>query len=151
MAKELNINSIPKDKFEFANTGDKIRDQKFEDKPIGYFRDAWIRFCKNKASIVAAIIIICIVLFAVIVPFFNASGTGTSADSNYEKMIPRNLFLSKFGIATGNKTDEFRDTALIQFAAIGIGSSDDLLNIPTIGEALAEEIGRASCRERVLR
>lgn len=139
MAKELNINSIPKDKFEFANTGDKIRDQKFEDKPIGYFRDAWIRFCKNKASIVAAIIIICIVLFAVIVPFFNASGTGTSADSNYEKMIPRNLFLSKFGIATGNKTDEFRDTALIQFAAIGIGSSDDLLNIPTIGEALAED------------
>ena len=79
MAKELNINSIPKEKFEFANTGDKIRDQKFEDKPIGYFRDAWNRFCKNKASIIAALIIICIVLFAVIVPFFNASGSGTSA------------------------------------------------------------------------
>ena len=54
--------AIPKEKFAFANTGDKIRDQKFEDKPIGYFRDAWNRFCKNKASIIAAIIIICIIL-----------------------------------------------------------------------------------------
>ena len=52
---------IPKEKFEFANVGDRIHDQKFEDKPIGYFKDAWLRFRKNKASIVAAIIIIFIV------------------------------------------------------------------------------------------
>ena len=136
MAKELNINLIPKEKFEFANTGDKIRDQKFEDKPIGYFRDAWNRFCKNKASIVAALIIIGIVLFAVIVPFFNASGSGTHADTRYMKKIPRNLFLSNFGIATGNTTDEYRDTALIQYAAIGIGANTDFDNIPTIGEAI---------------
>ena len=139
MAKELNINSIPKEKFEFANTGEKIRDQKFDDKPIGYFRDAWNRFCKNKASIVAAIIIICIVLFAVIVPFLNFSGSGTVADTRYMKKTPRNLALSKIGIATGHTTDDFRDTALIQFAAIGIGAREDLENIPTIGEALDEE------------
>ena len=58
MAKELNINSIPKEKLALANLGDHIKDQKFEDKPIGYFRDAWNHFCKNKASIAAAIIII---------------------------------------------------------------------------------------------
>ena len=139
MAKELNINSIPKEKFEFANTGEKIRDQKFEDKPIGYFRDAWNRFCKNKASIVAAIIILCIVLFAIIVPFFNASGTGTTADTRYMKKTPRNLALSKIGIATGYNKDKFRDTALIQFAAIGIGSRSDVIDIPTIGEALEED------------
>ena len=135
MAKELNINSIPKEKFEFANTGDKIRDQKFEDKPIGYFRDAWNRFCKNKASIVAAIIILVIVLFAVITPFFNASGTGTKAETRYMKKGPRNRFLSNFGIATGCETDEYRDTLLIQYTAIGIGSTGDFENIPTIGEA----------------
>ena len=139
MAKELNINSIPKEKFEFANTGNKIRDQKFEDKPIGYFRDAWNRFCKNKASIIAAIIIICIILFAVIVPFFNFSGSGTSADTRYMKKTPRNLALTKIGIATGYKKDEYRDTALIQYAAIGIASRDDLENIPTIGEAIEED------------
>ncbi len=136
MAKELNISSIPKEKFAFANTGEKIRDQKFEDKPIGYFHDAWNRFCKNKASIVAAIIIICIVLFAVIVPFFNVNDSGTVADTTYKQKTSRNLFLSKFGIATGCTTSDFRDTALIQFAAIGIGSLDDLEDIPTIGEAI---------------
>ena len=139
MAKELNINLIPKEKLVFANTGEKIRDQKFEDKPIGYFHDAWNRFCKNKASIVAAVIIICIILFAIIVPFLNASGSGTSADTRYMKKTPRNLLLSKIGIATGYETSEYRDTALIQFAAIGIGSREDLLNIPTIGDALAED------------
>ena len=61
MEKEFNINSIPKEKLALANLGDHIKDQKFEDKPVGYFKDAWRRFCKNKASIVAAIVIIFIV------------------------------------------------------------------------------------------
>ena len=139
MTKELNIDLIPQEKFEFANTGDKIRDQKFEDKPIGYFRDAWNRFCKNKASIAAAIIIICIILFAVIVPFFNASGSGTNLDSHYMKMTPRNLFLSKFGIATGCKTEDFRDTSLIHNIGIGIASKDNVEDIPSIGGALVED------------
>ena len=137
MAKELNINSIPKEKFAFANTGDKIRDQKFEDKPIGYFRDAWNRFCKNKASIVAAIIIICIVLFAIIVPFFNTAGTGTSQDSYYKRKGPRNLALSKIGIATGDMVrEEANANTFIHAMAIGIASDLDFENIPSIGESL---------------
>lgn len=136
MAKELNINSIPKEKLVFANTGERIKDQKFEDKPIGYFKDAWRRFCKNKASIVAAIIIICIVLFAIIVPFLNFSGTGTQAETRYMKKGPRNLFLSQFGIATGTIDSELRDTALIQYAAIGIGASTDFDNIISVGDAI---------------
>ena len=129
---ELNINSIPKEKFEFANSGEKIRDQKFEDKPIGYFKDAWIRFRKNKASIAAAIIIIAIILFAVIVPFFNATGTGTKADTNYKKKPPRNLLLSNIGIATGDKKSDYSESAIIHAISIGIGAGDNV----TIGEAL---------------
>ena len=79
MAKEININLIPKEKLALANLGDHIKDQKFEDKPIGYFTDAWRRFCKNKASIVAAIIIILIILFAIVVPFLNTGNTGTKS------------------------------------------------------------------------
>ena len=136
MAKELNIDLIPKEKLVLANTGDRIKDQKFEDKPIGYFKDAWRRFCKNKASIVAAIIIICIVLFAIIVPFFNASGTGTQAETRYMKKGPRNLFLSQFGIATGTVETDCRDTALIQYAAIGIGANTNFDQTITVGEAI---------------
>ncbi len=137
MANELNINSIPKEKLVLANLGEHIKDQKFEDKPIGYFKDAWRRFCKNKASIFAAIVIICIILFAIIVPFFNARGIGTKAESRYAKMGPRNIFLSKLGIATGTYTDEHRDTSIIQNAAIGIGSYTDFENYPSVGEALS--------------
>ena len=136
MEKELNINSIPKEKLALANLGDHIKDQKFEDKPVGYFKDAWRRFCKNKASIVAAIVIILIVLFAIITPFLNFSGTGTLAETRYMKKGPRNLFLSNFGIATGTVESELRDTALIQYAAIGIGSDTDFENIPSIGNAI---------------
>ena len=39
-----NIPVIPKEKFEFVNTSEKIHDKKFDDKPIGYFKDAWLRF-----------------------------------------------------------------------------------------------------------
>ena len=60
----INVNLIPKEKFEFANAGERLTDKKFDDKPISYFKDAWIRFRKNKASIAAAIIILLIVLFA---------------------------------------------------------------------------------------
>ena len=136
MAKELNINSIPKEKFALANLGDHIKDQKFEDKPVGYFKDAWRRFCKNRASIAAAIVIICIVLFAVIAPFCNPSGTGTQAETRYMKKGPRNLLLSNIGIATGTVDSELRDTALIQYAAIGIGANTDFENIDSIGEAI---------------
>ena len=136
MAKEVNINSIPKEKFALANLGDNIKDQKFEDKPIGYFKDAWRRFCKNKASIVAAIVIICIILFAVIVPFLNASGTGTQAETRYMKKGPRNLLLSNIGIATGTVDSELRDTAFIQYAAIGIGANTDFENIESVGDAI---------------
>ena len=136
MAKELNINSIPKEKFALANLGDHIKDQKFEDKPVGYFKDAWRRFCKNKASIAAAIVIILIVLYAIIVPFLNFSGTGTQAETRYMKKGPRNLFLSNLGIATGTVDSELRDTALIQYAAIGIGANTDFEKIESVGDAI---------------
>ena len=39
--------NIPKDKFQFIHEGERLRDKKFDDKPIGYFKDAWIRFRKR--------------------------------------------------------------------------------------------------------
>ena len=136
MAKELNINLIPKDKLALADRGDHIKDQKFEDKPVGYFMDAWRRFCKNKASIAAAIIIIMIIAFAVVFPFFD-TGTGTNLDSYYAKKGPRNLFLSQFGIATGDVERDMNERVYINEIAKGIGASVDFNNISNIGDALA--------------
>ena len=56
---------ISKDKFVFHDNADKIYDQKLETKPVTYFQDALHRFTRNKASIVASVIILLLVLFAV--------------------------------------------------------------------------------------
>lgn len=64
MAENKNNMNIPAEKFAFVNEGERLRDKKFDDKPIGYLKDAWIRFRKSKASVVAAIIIIGIIAYA---------------------------------------------------------------------------------------
>lgn len=68
---KFDINNIPAEKFVFVNENRKLSDKKFDDKPISYFKDAWIRFRKNKASVVATVIIVVIILFAFLAPVFN--------------------------------------------------------------------------------
>ena len=72
----MDRNNIPKEKFAFVNAGQKISDQKFEDKPVGYFKDAWIRFRKSKASVIAAIIILCIILYSLLTVFLSGKIIG---------------------------------------------------------------------------
>ncbi|MBR2384429.1 MAG: hypothetical protein IKA99_02345, partial [Clostridia bacterium] len=69
MANKYEMNNIPKEKFAFASSEGRLHDKKLETKPIGYLKDAWIRFKKNKSSIVGAWIVIFIVLFAIIGPY----------------------------------------------------------------------------------
>lgn len=80
--------NIPKEKFQRANHGEKISDKKFETKPIGYFKDAFRRFRKNKSSVVAAIIILVLFLFAMIVPLFSNYSV-THRDGYYKLALPK--------------------------------------------------------------
>lgn len=115
---------IPPEKFEFVHSGERIADKKFEDKPIGYFKDAWIRFRKNHASVVATIIIICIVLFAFLTPIFNTRYNARFMDSYYAKKAPRALALRPLGIFDGGTTRTFSEKGLIKAIAIGMGAED---------------------------
>ena len=118
------IMNISQEQFEFVQFGDRISDKKFNDKPIGYFKDAWIRFRKNKASIVATGIIIIIFLFAFLTPLFNFNYDSTFMDPYYAKKGPRNLALSKIGIATGASDRSFSEKGLLRAYAIGMGAED---------------------------
>ncbi len=69
MEKAKSYDNLPKELFTFAQTDDLTHERKPETKPVGYLRDAMNRFCKNKGAIVAAVIIVIMVLFAIIVPF----------------------------------------------------------------------------------
>lgn len=122
---------IPPEKFEFVHSGERIADKKFEDKPIGYFKDAWIRFRKNHASVVATIIIICIVLFAFLTPIFNTRYNARFMDSYYAKKAPRAL-----GIFDGGTTRTFSEKGLIKAIAIGVGAEDYDGRSVSLGEGL---------------
>lgn len=75
---------ISAEKFKFASNEDRLHDHKLETKPIGYFKDAWIRFRKNKASVVAACIILFLVLYAIIGPFMVDKGFQESYATSIE-------------------------------------------------------------------
>ncbi len=97
MKNNNNIPNIPAEKFAFTLDSSKMHDQKFETKQVSYFRDAFNRFCKNKSSVVAAIIILVLVLYAIFVPVFctnnyNQALTDTTY-LQYTKLLPKiNLF-----------------------------------------------------------
>ena len=127
---------IPPEKFEFVHSGERIADKKFGDKPIGYFKDAWIRFRKNHASVVATIIIICIVLFAFLTPIFNTRYNARFMDSYYAKKAPRALALRPYGIFDGGTTRTFSEKGLIKAIAIGVGAEDYDGRSVSLGEGL---------------
>lgn len=85
-------NNIPKEKFAFANDGDRITDKKLDTKPIGYFKDAFIRFRKNKSSVAAAIIILILFVYAIVAPAVS-NYTISDRDGYYKNLLPKsNLF-----------------------------------------------------------
>ncbi len=79
------IKNIPQEKLRFASTEGRLHDEKLSSKPIGYFRDAFRRFCKNKSSVVGAIIIGILVLYAIFVPIF--------CETNYSKALTDTTYL----------------------------------------------------------
>ncbi len=115
--------NIPKEKFALARHGEKITDKQLDTKPIGYFRDAFNRFKKNKSSMVAAIIIIFLVLFAFITPFFSDYDV-SARDGYYKNLLPKSkvfAFLGWDGCKESTETQAGYD----YYNAIGaeIGSS----------------------------
>ena len=104
---------IPKEKFRLVNHGERISDKKFEDKPIGYFKDAWIRFRKSHAAVVGAIIIILIILFSFLTPLLITSHESTFMVNMYAKKPGR--IESMYGLFDGGVNRDFSDKVLFLF------------------------------------
>lgn len=136
--KTFDVSEIAPEKFEFAQLDDRLTDKKFDDKPIGYFHDAWIRFRKNKASVVATVIIVIIILYAFITPILVSSDMTELMDTRYAKMGPRIAFLKEnFGILDGGVTStDINEAAFIINIAIGAGAEDADDNDTSLDEGL---------------
>jgi len=110
---------IPDELFKRANiNANELHDQAFETKPVSFLKGAIRRFAKNKASIVAAVIISLIVLYAIIVPFVSPKNYVNSTeypsgfqDANFAYVLPYNPMFKGTGFWDGTKVES------------GIGSS----------------------------
>ena len=128
--------NLSKESFSFVHEGERITDKIFEDKPVSYMKDAWHRFCRNKASVTAAVIIICIVLYAFITPIISPLDN-RFMDSYYSKKAPRTRLISQLGIMDGGVDRDFSEKGLVRAAGIGVGALDWEGNgNVTIGESL---------------
>lgn len=105
------MENLPQEKFEFIQNDEKIFDQKLETKRIGYFKDAFIRFRKNKGSIIAGVILLMMILFAIIVPA-TARYDINESDAFYRYALPKNNLVANTGWWDGCETKELSETQL---------------------------------------
>ncbi len=120
---EKDLNNLDDSLFEFAQENEKLTDTKLTTKRIGYLKDAFYRFCRNKSSIVAACIIVLLILFAIIVPFAAKTNyTETRNDNNrinFAKLLPKVDFLEGTGFWDGTFKTEVSENKYKQLMAYG--------------------------------
>jgi ABC-type dipeptide/oligopeptide/nickel transport system permease subunit len=103
--KDIKQERIEKDQFTFVQSEKRIFDKKFDTKPIGYFKDAMIRFTKNRGNVVASIILGIIILCSIFVPIFSTKNAEV-LEERVSFLPPRIPLLEDIGIATGYKSKE---------------------------------------------
>ena len=133
MSKMNNIPKIPAEKFRFVATDERGHDQKFQTKQISYFRDAFNRFCKNRSSVIAAIIICCLVLYAIFVPIFCETTYSKALTDNtylqYTKLAPRSQLFVDMGLNfwDGCTNRELGADNLLYYQAIGVETNNEII------------------------
>lgn len=115
MADIKNVNldpslDIPKEKFEYVHFDEKIHDEAIKGEAIGFFKDAMIRFRKNKAALVSFVIIAILAIMAIIGP---SLGKFTYDEQNVKmtNMTPR-ISWAKSDFFSGIKKKEVRETSI---------------------------------------
>ncbi len=88
---------ISSEKFIFASQEGKLHDKELDTKPMSYFQDAFSRFKRNKASLVASVIIGILILFAIFGPILSPYQVKYN-DSYFRYTLPKNELFSKLGI-----------------------------------------------------
>lgn len=127
-----NFPEIPEDKFKLVKRGE-IHDQKLDTKPIGYFKDAMMRFSKNKGSVVAGCILVAMILFAIVVPMLSPY-TVSFRDPYYAKALPKVEAFAGSGFWDGTRVETMNQRGYDYYNAIGTESG-----IPAITDIISAE------------
>ncbi len=104
----MKIQDIDKSKLVFIHDEDDvIIDAPFESREIGYYRDSWNRFKKNKASLVAFIIILILLFFVAFGPYMKKYDLPQESKTDalkFRYLTPKIPVIEKLGILDGSKT-----------------------------------------------
>lgn len=121
MATIQDYDQIPAEKFQFAKKTDLSHDKKFDTKPVSYFQGAFRRFSNNKGAVVGGIVVLCLLLFAIIAPFFTPYQPAYY-DMMYTYVSPKNNLFVNMGLdfwdgckeKDTNKLGYLRDLAIAE-------------------------------------
>lgn len=117
---------IPQEKFHFVQKEERIHDEKIQTKSISYLADAWIRFRKNKSSVVAFSLILVLLLFAIIVPFFSPYEV-TFRDGYYKTVLPKCTWFENTGFWDGGRNMKISEAGYQYYMALGQETNDEVI------------------------
>lgn len=139
---------LPAELFQFAHRDGPIHDNKLETKSRGYWKDALIRFKKNKSSVVAAFIIGFLILFAIVTPIISPY-TINDKNNIYNTFPPfvRDIADKNIGIFDGGVTySSQNENQLLMLRAKAEETGKNPL-IEILGKTTVSEIYRGRPRE----
>jgi oligopeptide transport system permease protein len=117
------IPNIDKNKLVFVQKNQVLLDEALKTKPIGYYKDAWNRFKKNKASYVAMFFILFIMFFTIVGPVlkvYDLPSVSAIEANRLRELPPRVPFLENFGILDGSKRINGRSLSYLESLPEGI-------------------------------
>ncbi len=113
--KKTELTHIAPERFAFVQTDAHLHDAKLETKNRGFLADALVRFKKNKASVVAAYILLLILIFTIVSPIISPYDMN-NRDKIYVNAPPFVRSLSeKYGILNGAVTHASQNEAAMNY------------------------------------
>ncbi len=146
---ENTYEKIPAEEFAFVQENDLLHDKELQTKARGFFADAMIRFGKNKSSVIAAIILGLLILYAIVAPLISPHNIRHTdvIYINYPPFI-RSIADKGWGILNGAKSmDSQNDSSLLALRAIAEETGLD----PLIGIKDAHEVSTMQKGKKVTR
>lgn len=109
---------IPKEKLVLANENKKLKDKELVTKPVGYLKDAFYRFSRNKGALVGAIIIGVLILYAILAPIISPYYV-TYEDTYFRNNLPKLFNSEKVDFLDGCSNKKQNEQTFLYYYAMG--------------------------------
>ena len=140
MSNNKKFDKIPMEKFAFVQLDANIHDKKLETKSRGYLADAFLRFRKNKSSLVAAWILIFLVVYAIVAPLLSPYEVNDkdTVYINSPAYVPA-IANMNLGILDGGKTHSSQNETSMNYWR-GIGEETGLNPVIRVVSTKTEQV-----------